>query len=394
MLFITDRAISLCGKIILQLDLYYGVKLMALVVLLLTLISSRPGFGGNMEFSGQAAGAVTVGTDPAINRSHFEEAIGYIPTLSIGQPIKPDNLIDFETSLNSTAVLDGFLGSGEGGSDTKTKLFRLWGRYSSPRSEMRVGLQKITFGPGQILRPLGWFDTLDPKDPTGQTDGVAAIRGRYFAGDSWNLWAWAVRPDDPDLVASGGRIEKTFSLGDAAFTYHHRPAYLLTDLPKWVGINLLPAAGPEDRFAIDTRLDIGIGLWSEMVYSKAPDMNRGLVMAGGDYTFNIGNGLYVLLEHLVDIKRGFASGRDKSRQFTAIMGNYPIGISESVVLIIEYDWQRRLLFNYLRAQRNYDRFSLNLIMFANPDRDELGSGSPSTLTGFGTGIQIMVIYNH
>jgi hypothetical protein len=51
-------------------------------------------------------------------------------------------------------------------------------------------------------------------------------------------------------------------------------------------------------------------------------------------------------------------------------------------------------FKYLRYQRDYDRLSLNLILYSNPDRNELGMATPNTLAGFGTGIQFMAIYNH
>ena len=125
-IFITDRAISLLGNLIRQLERYNEIKPMTSIALLVVLTFNKPGFGVDMEFFGQATGAVTVGTDPADKRSHFEETLSYIPTISLAQPIEPDNLIDFEGSLNSTAVLDGFLGSGEGGTDVDTRLFRLW----------------------------------------------------------------------------------------------------------------------------------------------------------------------------------------------------------------------------------------------------------------------------
>ena len=37
---------------------------------------------------------------------------------------------------------------------------------------VRLGLQKIIFGPTQILRPLSWFDSFDIKNPTNETNGV------------------------------------------------------------------------------------------------------------------------------------------------------------------------------------------------------------------------------
>ncbi|MCP4580032.1 MAG: hypothetical protein GY839_00330 [candidate division Zixibacteria bacterium] len=370
-----------------------SIRIMLAVLAVIFIFANQP-YAQNIDLSGQASAAATLGTDPSEGRSHLDEIASYIPTLAIGLPIGPSRLIDFEAAYKGDALLDGFFGSGPGGADTHGELFRLWGRYSSERLELRAGLQKISFGPGLILRPLNWFDTLDPKDPTGQTDGVTAIRARYFFGNTLNLTGWAIRPDNFDLIAPGGRIEKTFSMGDAAISYHHRPAYETADIRGNAGIPLLPSATYEDRFAADLRVDIGIGLWTEAVHSRASNMNRSLIMAGGDFTFDIGNGLYILGEHLIDIRRKLTPGDDESDHITAAMMNYPIGISESLVMIVEYDWQRKLLFNYLRVQRDYDRLSLNLMIFANPGRDEFGFETPSALAGFGTGIQFMVIYNH
>jgi hypothetical protein len=66
-------------------------------------------------------------------------------------------------------------------------------------------LQKIAFGPAQVLRSLSWFDTIDLKDPTGQTDGVDAFRLRWFPSNSMALWSWAVRDKD-EFLSWGGRL--------------------------------------------------------------------------------------------------------------------------------------------------------------------------------------------
>jgi len=392
MIQIINQAISFSEKITRKSGQHYGIRLLILIVLFIC-ISSLPGLGINIEFSGQATGVSTLGNDPADKRSHFEEIFGYIPSLSLAQPIKPSHLIDLEASLNSTAVLDGFLGSGEGGADTDIELFRLWGRYTSTRLEFRGGLQKIAFGPGKILRPLAWFDNLNLKDPTGQTVGVGAIRGRYFAKDRWNINVWAIRPDNFDYAAPGGRIEKTFTFGDAALSYHHRPAYNKKEIPEKSGNILLPANRTENRFAFDLRMDIGIGLWTEAVYVNDPNLDRGLFMIGGDFTFDLGNGLYVMAENMADINNNL-SDSNEDNYYSAIMGSYPTGISETVILIVEYDWRRKRLLKYLRYQRDYDRLSLNLILYSNPNRNELNTAIPKTLAGFGTGIRFMAIYNH
>ena len=59
-----------------------------------------------------------------------------------------------------------------------------------------TGLQKINFGSAVLLRPLMWFDSLDPRDPLQLTDGVYAVLLRYYFPNNANLWAWALYGND------------------------------------------------------------------------------------------------------------------------------------------------------------------------------------------------------
>ena len=72
--------------------------------------------------------------------------------------------------------------------DGKVKLYRGWGRVSNDRAEVRVGLQKINFGSAMMLRPLMWFDSMDPRDPLQMTDGVWGAMGRYYFNNNANVW--------------------------------------------------------------------------------------------------------------------------------------------------------------------------------------------------------------
>ena len=89
---------------------------------------------------------------------------------------------------------------------TASKNYRMWFRYSSEKLEARLGLQKIAFGPAQILRSLAWFDTIDPKDPTGQTAAVEAFRLRVYPTNSLSVWTWVIN-NELDTLAYGGRVE-------------------------------------------------------------------------------------------------------------------------------------------------------------------------------------------
>ena len=88
----------------------------------------------------------------------------------------------------------------------------------------------------------------------------------------------------------------------------------------------------------------------------------------------------------------------REEQFTLMMASIPIGFMNQVMGLVQYDWKNERLYNFLMWQRTYDNFSLNAILYANPKREVYQPGIPvalpETLTGFGTGIQFMIVYNH
>jgi len=101
----------------------------------------------------------------------------YIPTLNYQVKQKHDNLIDFEVSANINGA-GGFHPFDTGYADGKIKPYRVWARYSSRQFEIRLGLQKINFGSATMLRPLMWFDQLDPAIHC----SLQMAFGAYWAG--------------------------------------------------------------------------------------------------------------------------------------------------------------------------------------------------------------------
>ncbi|MBA7647582.1 MAG: hypothetical protein GH143_07140 [Calditrichaeota bacterium] len=257
--------------------------------------------GQGLHLKGQLWGSFTYGDDPAPEHTRREATLGYIPTFSLARQLGPLSVVDLEAAYYWGRVTDGpFETSGTGSVDTE-KWYRLWGRIATEKLELRLGLQKIAFGPARVLRPLMWFDTFDLKDPTGQTEGVAALRLKWYPWPNLALWGWAIRPDHPDEASAGGRAEYTFGPGEVALTYHYQQRTSL----DFGGKSLLLFDEAENRLALDTRLDWIIGLWSEVVLAQATEefmdgVKNDLlqVMVGGDYTFPWGDGVYVTVEHL------------------------------------------------------------------------------------------------
>ena len=277
---------------------------LALLVIGLLLGSSL--WGQGLRLKGQLWGTATWGNDPAPERENVEETIGYIPTFSLERKFGPLSGVDLEFAYHLNAVLDGALEHGEADINRYSKLYRLWGRFATEKLELRLGLQKIAFGPGMVLRPLMWFDTLDLRDPTGQTEGVGALRLKWYPWPNLALWGWVVRPDYREYASPGGRVEYTLGAAEFGLTYHYNKYNLLDDSrPDFVSRPLLQYDSAENRLALDVRLDWVVGLWSEMLVAQATeklwDEEKNYVqqvMIGGDYTLPWGDGVYVMVEHL------------------------------------------------------------------------------------------------
>ncbi|MEE9466473.1 MAG: hypothetical protein V3W14_12970 [Candidatus Neomarinimicrobiota bacterium] len=341
---------------------------------------------------GQLWTNLTIGDNPAPDYARHEELVGYIPTFSLARELPGGALIDLEWAYRA-----GWATTGNDSTITSGSHHRLWARYSGESLELRLGLQKIAFGPGLVLRPLAWFDTIDPKDPTNQTDGVEAFRARWFATDNLALWGWLVSDGDMDEVSPGGRIELSHPLADLGFTWHWNRTTGFGQL------GMLPARleSPEWRLGWDLRFDRSIGFWTEgvLAYPVEPatvgPAYQHVLMLGGDYTFALGNGLYVMVEHLS--LRPLRWPLSNQGQVSALLASMPLGIMDQLMVIVQIDWESRQAFNYLRWARAWDTISLNVMLQANPRRKSFDwppESLPTGLAGFGAGLQIMVVYNH
>jgi hypothetical protein len=334
-----------------------------LAIFILAAAFSRLQSAGNIVFRGQLSGWANV--NPAVDLPLWT-GIRYLPRINFNIPFDENNSFDIELSSNisgSTGInpFDEFNSLGS------IKPYRVWARWSSNRFEIRAGLQKINFGSATLVRPLMWFDQVDPRDPLQLTDGVWGVLGRYYFLNNMNIWVWGLYGNDrqktweigetaagyPEI---GGRFQVPVPAGEAAFSYHHRkarigemnfgfshdrPSVTVEKVPLKNLINtILSPAGfyslesssnglpaiPEDRFGFDGRWDIGIGLWTEAAwFRKARDFgqltNQHLFTTGMDYTFGIGNGIHMVIEQvLISVDRA-AFRMENRHHFTAANAN-------------------------------------------------------------------------
>ncbi|MCA0362502.1 MAG: hypothetical protein LCH67_00520 [Bacteroidetes bacterium] len=335
------------------------------------------------------------------NAQKFNSTLRYIPEYSAKYEFDSIRKIDFESSFNFTTSY--FTDSGKVAFNPSA--YRLWVRYSTKQSELRLGLQKIDFGSATLLRPLQWFNRIDPRDPLRITNGVKALLGRYYFVNNANLWIWGLLNNTEvrgmDIFSTkrkypevGGRLQLPVPKGEIAFTYHHRTGILPENFPAQVNSSFA-----ENRIGFDTKLDLIAGIWVEgtSIFRNA-DLgslrNQTTLTLGTDYTFGLGSGLNLMFEKMWV---GFGEKFGKYQQnihLNALVGTYPININNRISVYGIYSKKSEISSLVGNFEHQFNKITAYLMFFHNR------SGSFSLLqnqmgTQFnGKGFNILLIYNH
>lgn len=363
-------------------------------------------FGGSAQdsliFKGQFSAYSHINTN---NEFPWWNGGRYIPQLNYELRGLGEKLIDFEASANIYGNA-GFEPFSSGSFNGYVKPYRFWGRYSTSQFEFRVGLQKINFGSATILRPLMWFDQIDPRDPLKLTDGVWGALARYYFLNNTNIWfwglygnknrkGWEIFPSQKNIPEFGGRFQTPVPKGEAGFTFHHRTAVgkLLIDTL------VASEKHTENRFGFDAKLDIVVGCWVEASWSNYPKnhglyTNQEIINFGVDYTFGIGNGLAVIFEQLIASYDENPFEFQNSTTFSLLNLSYPMGMFDNISAIVYYDWTNKKSYNFLNWQKQFDRFSLYLMGYINPKEYNIPTQGAGEILYAGRGVQVMVVFNH
>ena len=354
-----------------------------------------------LEFDGQLS---VLGSYSPEN--HMSSFVGgrYLPELSYGFNIDSTKKIDFEASVNISGSLlfhpfDSLQHNGN------ISPYRIWARYSDEHLEVRLGLQKIDFGSARLLRPIQWFNQIDPRDPLQLTNGVYGALGKYHFKNNANIWLWALYGNEkrrgfdsfgtskwePEV---GGRFQLPVPRGEVAASYHYRNA----STENSIGV---PSYGyiPENRIGIDAKWDIAVGLWVEAAWIHKSGNLLGVyndqtsVNLGFDYTFGLGNGLGIAVEHLTltfdERPLQFAN----MTHFTASTLTYPIGLFDNLNVIVFYNWHSGDPTFLINFQHQFERLTGYLMVYYNPPVS--GFVQNDLVNSFsGPGIRLMLVYNH
>ena len=328
----------------------------------------------------------------------------YIPELGFEQELETGS---FDVELALTGSFFGSMKDPDTIADSADiDLYRASIRYATDRSELRAGLQRINFGPAFLIRPLMWFDRLDPRDPLQVTEGVYGVLGRRYFLNNANAWGWVLYgndepkgfellPTEDGSAEVGGRFQAPWLGGEVAATAHYRRV----DGASLVGpgVDSRLGSAPEYRLGIDGRWDLAIGLWFEAVAVRREleqfEGTENLITLGGDYTFGVGNGLHILGEHFYGDGSAF-EGLQESRSISAMTTDYPLGLADRIALFLTYSWRDDLWSRFFRWGHSFAKWDLFLLGLWN---DDLGTARPLEGEGLvlgGKAVQLLFVYSH
>lgn len=362
--------------------------------------SSTDSLALKATFSGQASAFLLFNPD---NDLEIYGGARYIPQFNVEKGLGNKRLFDLEVSAN----ISGNIGLHPFDSTSTTgdiRPYRAWVRYTRPQLEIRAGLQKINFGSASILRPLMWFDQIDPRDPLQLTDGVWGVLGRYYFLNNANIWLWSLYgnknrrgfdlvPSDHKIPEFGGRFQFPTKAGEAGLTYHYRQSDVSS-------LGLLDNKSiPEHRIDIDGKWDVTVGLWVEATWIHKTEnigffTNQNLFNIGIDYTFPVGSGINVIAEQLLIAYDEKAFNFNHTSTLTALSASYPLGLFDNLSAIIYYDWTNEKVYNTIQLQHQFAAWTLNVLAFWNPrDANLPQQGETQNLLG-GKGIQLLAVYKY
>lgn len=375
-----------------------------ILINLIIFLAGVQGFSQSLDFAGQVSGWITV------NGQHIDKSqlgLRFLPELMYEKSLAKGLTINADIAFNAYGS-GQFNGWNKMDTDERIKPYRLWLRLTTSQFEARIGLQKINFGSASLLRPLMWFDRIDPRDPLQLTDGVYALLLRYYFLNNANLWLWGlygndetkgweIIPSDAKKIEFGGRWQMPVHKGEFGISYHHRQA----DLKKGLlgNVPLGDKSSPEDRLGLDGKWDVGIGIWAEaaIIHQQIdlPDMEyQRLLNLGLDYTFGLGNGLHAMLENFSYETSNKIFGAGESTKFSALSLGYPMGLLDRVTAMIYYDWKNENWYRFINWQRTYNRWQFFLIGFWNPEQFQIYQKQGENNLFAGRGLQVMIVLNH
>lgn len=278
-------------------------------------------------------------------------------------------------------------------------LYRAWVRFSSQRNEIRAGLQQLNFGSASLLRPLQWFDGIDPTDPLRMTNGVWGVLDRIYFKNNSTLWLWGLYGNrDPriwepyklqnDHPEFGFRFQQPVSKGELAISSNYRKVEMY--LGTYFESNY-----EEVKIGLDGKWDVGPSVWFENSYKFTSlysplKVGWNLLTIGADLAPESLDGFTLTGEHL--LSTGYTEMGTSFTNSSALMALWPINFFSRLSGILLYSWEADYLFRYLTYSVDSDKSSFHVIGFWNPKRIIIQNSLATSTGSFaGYGVQLMYV---
>lgn len=262
-------------------------------------------------------------------------------------------------------------------SSMNTQLYRIWSSVNLKGYNLSLGLQRLNFGTADLIRPLQWFDGLNPLDDREETEAVRAVVINLPLGQNGSLKGWGIYssnrlkgneiyPSQTQKIEPGGRLELPLGNLNSAISYHYRQALSGSDREL-----------EEHRLGIDLRWDGLIGAWLEsssstyLDTSSQEDEYQVSISLGSDYTIEWGNGIYLRQETGSNHIGNNLSELRNQNLGSALLLSYPLGLLDKIQALTYYDWNRGKTKLFVQYSRIYDFWSIVMGAGYQIDKGEL-----------------------
>ncbi len=149
------------------------------------------------------------------------------------------------------------------------------------------------------------------------------------------------------------------------------------------------------RFGLDGKWDLGPGMWYELSMSGTTNYHGAmshlaLLTLGADYTFGWGNGLNVMVEHMLIAAGSRLRSLPDKAALTAISTSYATDFFNQFRIIGYFVWKNEQPYTFLQYECALSKGKLQLMVWANPENPVLPGREDLKLFG-GKGAQILYL---
>lgn len=370
-----------------------GLKNAFWLIIIGLFLNLNPGLQAQIkfEYKQQLAGWASFAHS---SKDNWKVGMLVIPGFEYSKPLKQKWLFDseFSVKLNASRQYTRFTEKESG----SIKPYRAWLRFSTNQLELRFGLQKINFGSANTIRPLMWFDQMDPRDPLQLTSGMWGALGRYYFMNNATVWLWALTNReagswyfssyDAKLPELGGRIQYPLKKGEVGFSYNYENSKI--DSVKHAQL-----------IGFDIKLNFLVSLWLEgthqLVHNQAGNQvfSIDLWNLGVDYTIPVGSGLLASYEFIYYRNTMQIEGLKNQTAFSLVTVSGSLTPFDRVFGMMYWAHSLDAVYPFVSWQHQFSDWSVGLMAYWNPNTAIIPGTNYDYNTFTGKGLQLMLSYD-